>query len=85
MNVFNSNSSRLVFLLAWLHAVVLERLRYVPVGWSKSFEFSESDRQCALDAIDEWVDSVAQVFQLSLNLKCEIINRNNSFNIKLLS
>lgn len=33
--------SRLYFLLAWLHAVVLERLRYVPVGWSKGFEFSE--------------------------------------------
>eukprot|EP00455_Lapot_gusevi_P051882 TRINITY_DN782_c0_g1_i5.p1 TRINITY_DN782_c0_g1~~TRINITY_DN782_c0_g1_i5.p1 ORF type:complete len:681 (+),score=259.78 TRINITY_DN782_c0_g1_i5:468-2510(+) len=52
--------SRLYFLLAWLHAIVFERLRYVPVGWSKSFEFSETDQQCALDAIDELIDNVAQ-------------------------
>lgn len=28
-------SSRLYVLLAWLQAVVQERLRYVPLGWSK--------------------------------------------------
>jgi len=50
---------RLYFLLAWLHAVVLERLRYTPAGWAKPFEFSETDQQCALDAIDEWVDATA--------------------------
>lgn len=27
--------SRLYVLLAWLQAVVQERLRYVPLGWSK--------------------------------------------------
>lgn len=51
---------RLYFLLAWLHAVVLERLRYTPVSWVKPFEFSETDQQCAMDAIDEWVDRTAQ-------------------------
>mmetsp|Transcript_12145 Transcript_12145/g.29873 ORF Transcript_12145/g.29873 Transcript_12145/m.29873 type:complete len:4768 (-) Transcript_12145:256-14559(-) len=51
--------SRLYFLLAWLHSVILERLRYTPVGWTKGFEFSEADQKCALDAIDSWVDSVA--------------------------
>jgi dynein heavy chain 1 len=51
--------SRLYFLLAWLHAVVLERLRYTPVGWSKEFEFSETDQQCAMDAVDEWIDKMA--------------------------
>ena len=52
--------SRLYILLAWLHAVVLERLRYTPVGWAKAFEFSETDALCSMDAIDEWVDRIAQ-------------------------
>jgi dynein heavy chain 1 len=51
--------SRLHFLLAWLHAVVQERLRYAPLGWSKTFEFNESDMRCALDTIDTWVDVAA--------------------------
>jgi len=52
--------ARLYFLLAWLHAVILERLRYTPVAWVKAFEFSETDQQCAMDVIDEWVDRAAQ-------------------------
>ncbi|KAF9983125.1 Cytoplasmic dynein 1 heavy chain 1, partial [Modicella reniformis] len=28
--------ARLYFMVAWLHAVVLERLRYVPLGWTKT-------------------------------------------------
>jgi dynein heavy chain 1 len=47
---------RLHFLLAWFHAVIGERLRYVPIGWSKYYEFNESDQRCALDALDEWLD-----------------------------
>lgn len=52
--------SRLYILLAWLHAVVLERLRFEPMGWSKGFEFSETDLFCAMDALDEWIDKLAQ-------------------------
>ena len=47
---------RLHFLLAWFHAVIGERLRYVPIGWSKYYEFNESDQRCALEAIDEWIN-----------------------------
>ena len=47
---------RLHFLLAWFHAVIGERLRYVPIGWSKYYEFNESDQKCALEAIDEWIN-----------------------------
>jgi dynein heavy chain 1, cytosolic len=39
---------RLYLLLAWLHAVVMERLRYAPIGWSKRYEFAETDAACTL-------------------------------------
>lgn len=39
--------------------MVLERLRFEPIGWSKAFEFSETDRFCAMDAMDEWLDRLA--------------------------
>ena len=47
--------SRLHFLAAWLHAVVIERLRYSPLGWAKKYEFSESDFLRTIDTIDQWV------------------------------
>jgi len=56
---------RLHFLLAFLHAIVLERLRYSPVGWSKKYEFGDSDQICGRDTIDAWVDSVSQGGKLS--------------------
>ena len=60
VNKAPAERGRLYFLLAWVHSVILERLRYVPVGWSKGFEFSETDARCAMDALDEWVDKRAQ-------------------------
>lgn len=51
---------RLYFLLAWFHAVVQERLRYVPLGWSKSYDFNDSDMASAFGTIDTWLSSVAQ-------------------------
>ncbi|KAF9922924.1 hypothetical protein FBU30_006961 [Linnemannia zychae] len=50
--------ARLYFMVAWLHAVILERLRYVPLGWSKAYEFNDSDQDCALSTIDVWLDTV---------------------------
>lgn len=50
--------SRLHFLLAWLHAVIIERLRYTPIGWTKVYEFNEADQRCALDLIDEYIDNM---------------------------
>ena len=47
------------FLLAWTHAVIIERLRYIPIGWTKSYEFNEADQRCAIDLIDECIDQVA--------------------------
>jgi len=51
--------ARLYFLLAWFHAIVQERLCYVPLGWSKRYEYNESDLRCACDTIDIWIDTIA--------------------------
>lgn len=51
---------RLLFLLAWLHAVVQERLRYLPLGWSKSYEFNDSDFVAAYKTIDSWITALAK-------------------------
>ena len=47
-----SERGRIYFQLVWLHAVVMERLRYVPIGWSKAYEFSEADLRYALEVTD---------------------------------
>ncbi|KAK1226991.1 dynein heavy chain [Marasmius sp. AFHP31] len=51
---------RLYFLLAWFHAVVQERLRYVPLGWSKVYDFNDSDLSSATQTIDVWLESVSK-------------------------
>ncbi|CAF0789670.1 unnamed protein product [Didymodactylos carnosus] len=43
------------FRLAWLHALVTERMRYTPLGWSKKYEINESDLRFACDTIDQWI------------------------------
>jgi dynein heavy chain 1 len=35
--------ARMHFMASWFTAVVQERLRYTPIGWSKVYEFNESD------------------------------------------
>ena len=50
--------AKLHFIAAWFNAVVQERLRYIPIGWSKAYEFNQSDQRCVLDCIDEWIDSM---------------------------
>jgi dynein heavy chain 1 len=50
---------RMYFLLAWFHAIVQERLRYAPLGWSKTYEFGESDLRVACDTMDTWIEATA--------------------------
>ncbi|KAF4674074.1 hypothetical protein FOL47_009753 [Perkinsus chesapeaki] len=52
--------NRLYFLLAWLHAIVLERVRYAPVGWSKEFDFCEADLSCAVELTDKWLNDTIE-------------------------
>jgi len=52
--------SRLLLLLSWLHGVVLGRLRYCPVGWTRAYEFSETDLRNAADAIHLWLERASE-------------------------
>ncbi|XP_022096690.1 cytoplasmic dynein 1 heavy chain 1-like isoform X2 [Acanthaster planci] len=60
MNKAPNERARLYFLLAWLHAIVQERLTYSPLGWAKKYEFSDSDLRCACDTLDIWIDTAAK-------------------------
>jgi dynein heavy chain 1 len=51
---------RLYGLLCWFNAVVQERLRYTPMGWTKKHEFSEADTNVALNVVDQWIDGMAE-------------------------
>ncbi|KAI0961093.1 hypothetical protein AcV7_000287 [Taiwanofungus camphoratus] len=55
-----AEKARLYFLLAWFHAVVQERLRYVPLGWSQVYDFNDSDMASAFTTIDTWINAVAK-------------------------
>ena len=48
--------NRLYLVLGWTHAVIQERLRYVPAGWSEKYEFTEADATHALDVIDALIE-----------------------------
>ena len=52
------------FIMAWLHAIIQERLHYVPLGWAKKYEFNESDLKMSCDTLDTWLDMAAQVCYL---------------------
>ena len=48
----NSNRSQTLFVLAWFHAVIQERRTYIPQGWAKYYEFSDSDLRAGLEAVE---------------------------------
>ena len=56
--------SKVHFLAIWLHAVIIERMRYNPIGWTKTYEFNEADLRCCLDLIDELIDTECNIFIL---------------------
>jgi dynein heavy chain 1 len=52
----NNVQNRLYLILGWVHAVIQERLRFMPNGWGEKYEFTEADATHALDVIDSLVD-----------------------------
>ncbi|KAF8253571.1 hypothetical protein K440DRAFT_576363 [Wilcoxina mikolae CBS 423.85] len=55
-----AEKARVYLLLSFLHAVVQERLRYVPnLGWKGFWEFNDSDYECSAFIIDTWINHAA--------------------------
>ena len=48
--------SKLFFVISWVHSVIVERLRYPRMGWSKPYELNDSDFESALSIADSWMD-----------------------------
>ena len=48
----NPIRSQLLFTLTWFHVVLQERCNFIPQGWSKFYEFSQSDLRAAASLID---------------------------------
>lgn len=49
--------NRLYLILGWTNAVIQERLRFVPTGWTEAYEWTEADATHALDVIDSLIES----------------------------
>ncbi|XP_060075174.1 dynein axonemal heavy chain 6-like [Ylistrum balloti] len=47
-NVLGVKWKRMIFGLCFFHAIILERKKFGPLGWNIRYEFSDSDRECAL-------------------------------------
>mmetsp|Transcript_41601 Transcript_41601/g.47280 ORF Transcript_41601/g.47280 Transcript_41601/m.47280 type:complete len:403 (+) Transcript_41601:3587-4795(+) len=52
----NPVRNRLYLILAWVHAVVQERLHFIPLGWTQKYEFTEADAIHGLDVIDSLIE-----------------------------
>lgn len=51
---------RLFFMLSWLHSIVTERLRYKSVGWTKTYDFNDSDFDMAAKLIDVLMERASE-------------------------
>lgn len=48
------------FLLCWFHSLLQERVRYVPIGLSKNYDFNDSDFDSAVFVLDRWFDKYGE-------------------------
>ena len=83
--------ARIYFQIVWLHAVIMERLRYTPIGWSKSYEFSEADLKSTLEIVDQFLEKDGDPLKHIFALRSIISNNiyggkiDNVFDLKILS
>ncbi|XP_055549943.1 dynein axonemal heavy chain 6 [Wyeomyia smithii] len=52
MHVLGQQWRSMVFGLCMFHGIILERRKFGPLGWNITYEFNESDRECALRTLD---------------------------------
>jgi len=55
-----AEKARLYFLLSWFHAVLQERSRYNPLGWSAPYDFNNADLYAAAGTMTRWISAVAR-------------------------
>jgi dynein heavy chain 1 len=48
--------ARVLLHVAWLHSVVITRLQYFPDGWTRRYEFNETDLCSAARIAGSWID-----------------------------
>ena len=53
---YTQEKARMIFLLAYFHAVLQERRTYIPQGWSKYYEFSQSDFKAGKLILDQVIN-----------------------------
>ena len=83
--------ARIYFQIIWLHAVIMERLRYTPIGWSKRYEFSEADLRSTLEIVDQFLEKDGDPLK-HINALRSIMSNNiyggkidNVFDLKILA
>lgn len=51
---------RPLFVLAWFHAIVQERRKYIPQGWVKLYEFNDTDLTAGLKVLNQRLEKGKQ-------------------------
>ncbi|KAL0280091.1 UNVERIFIED_CONTAM: hypothetical protein PYX00_001484 [Menopon gallinae] len=50
-NVLHASWRKMVFGICFFHAIIQERKKFGPLGWNITYEFNDSDRECALNTL----------------------------------
>jgi dynein heavy chain 1, cytosolic len=70
----SADANRALVAVSWLHALLLDRCRYAPIGFSKKYEFSEADLTAARDlTMSLFVSGRNPSFSVLANLLAESV------------
>lgn len=50
---------RILFLICWLHTIILERTKYCPIGWASNYAFCDTDLVLSLQIVEDWITAYA--------------------------
>lgn len=65
---------KLLFGLAWFHAVVQERKRFGPLGWNRPYDFNNSDMEISMRQLMLFLDEYAEIPYKVLHTLTSYIN-----------